>query len=163
MTATYATTSDVQARIPYRTISTTSKPTTAQVQDWLDSGQSMLDGALLAAELPAPYTSDHAKAILKMHLVSYVEGRVRQAYASAGGDGNNDDGRDLIEAFEGGPNRPGLIEKIAANPVLYGSMLAAGSSPDSARRLSGHVLDNADGLTISEGDFAPTFTVSEKL
>ena len=166
MTATYATTSDVQARIPYRTIGASTKPSSTQVQDWLDTGQQLLDGALLAGELPAPYATAHAMGILKTWLVSYVEGRVRMAYAAAGGDGNNDDGKDLVQAFMGtseGAAQPGLLEKIMTSPLVYGSMLAAGSAPDSARRLSSHVLDNADGLSVSAGSFTPTFTVSEKL
>lgn len=151
----YATYSDVQARIPYRTISATSKPTSTQVTAWITETEAMLDGVLVAADLPAPYSSTAAVNILKSWVCDRAEGLVRQAYASAAGDGTNDDGKDLIAKFDK------LLEDILRRPTLYGAMLASGDAPSSSVKLRAYQTDNDDGASISDGDFDPTFTRDE--
>ncbi len=154
MSARYATLSDVQGRVPSRTLSATTKPDTSRVQAWLDEAERMLNQALLAAELPAPYTTAGATAILGVWVTDYAEGRVRIAFANAGGDGGNDDGERLIESFND------RLSDILTRPTFYGAWLAGGSSPAAANRVRAYVTDNTDGKSIAAGDFAPTFTTN---
>lgn len=151
---TYASYSDVAARLPYRTIGASSKPTSTQVEQWITEAEAMLTGALARAGISYPVTGGGAE-IMKSWAADFAEGRTRQAYAAAGGDGGNDDGKDLIEAF-----RDLVRVQIPGDPPGFEAMLWTASS-STTRRLRGHVLDNADGLTISDGDFAPTFTKSD--
>jgi hypothetical protein len=152
----YATYSDVQARLGGRfAFGAATKPTQAQVTAWIAEAEAVLNGTLQAAELEAPYSSDAAVLILRNWVTSYVEGLVRQVNAAAGGDGGNDDGKDLIEAWEQ------RLRDVATRPSWYGAMLGAGNAPDAARRIRGYVLDNDDDKTIADGHFAPTFTRDE--
>lgn len=145
----YADFLDVQARIPYREIGATTLPSQVNVDEWIDEAEAMLNGVLAAAGLSSPYTTTNAKNILRSWVVDYAEGMVRQAYASAGGDGANDDGKDKIERFEK------RLNDILASPSQYGAMLGGGDAPESSRGVRGHVLDNSDGKSVS--DYAPVF------
>ncbi len=151
----YATSSDVQARDPYRPISATTSPTTTQVTQWLTEADALLNGALQAGQISTPVTSANGLEILKSWACDYGEGHLRMAYAASGGDGSNTDGRDLLEKFYK------ILEDILDNPARYGAMLQGGTAGSSARRLRGHVLDNADNLTVEAGDFAPKVTKDE--
>ncbi len=159
--STYAQTSDVAARLQWLPdvssgdFTVTSKPTKAQVQVWLDESEAELNGQLLAAQLPAPFAATDAKLILGRLITDYAEGRVRRVFAASGGDGTNDDGIDLLKSFQD------KIDSIQRRPLWWGLRLGAGSTDDGARRLRGHVLDNADGLSISAGDFKPEFKRNE--
>lgn len=150
----YATTSDVQARDPYRTISVGSKPSEAQVTAWITETEALLNSSLRAAQIYSDSFGADALAILKSWTVDRVSGLVRMAYAAAGGDGANKDGQDLVDAFAA------LLKEIRMSSSFYGAMLLQGSAPDAARRLRGYVLDNIDDQTVAAGDFAPTFTKS---
>ena len=159
--STYAQPSDVAARLQWLPdvstgdFTSTSKPTKVQVQGWLDEAEAELNGQLQAAQLPAPYTDTTAKLILGRTVTDYAEGRVRKILAAAGGDGNNNDGVELIVSFLDN------LKEIQKRPVWWGMRLGGGTTDDSARRLRGHVLDNADGLTIAKGDFKPVFKNDE--
>ena len=156
-TATYAGTGDVLKRLPYRDIDANSKVSTTDIQTWLDEGEEELNARLQAAQLPAPYTAAAQKTILRRFLVDYVEGRVRAAYASAGGDGGNDDGQKLLDGWTE------VLEDIVTNPTRGGEILGSGSAPSGSRRMRGYVLDNDDSKTIADGDFAPTFETGDDL
>jgi hypothetical protein len=152
----YAALSDVRGRLPGRTISATSKPSQTDVDTWITEGEALLDGVLASIGLSVPVTSPaRAVIILKAWTLLYAEGHTRMAFASAGGDGANADGKDLVEQFEA------KINWILAHPNDALSQLASGDAPDSARRMRGYVLDNRDGKTVSNGDFAPTFTKAD--
>lgn len=152
----YCVVSDIQARLAYWTISTTSSPSSAQISAWIDEAESMLDGALQAVDLPAPYATTHAVRILKSWVASYVEGLVRRAHVAAAGEGaQNEDGKDLVEKFDA------LIKDILAKPSIYGSMLAGGSGPSAATRLRAYQTNNRDGLSSSASVFSPTFKKTE--
>ena len=153
---TWAAYTDVAARIPYRTIGTSSKPTSTQVEAYITQAEHALEGALLAGGCTLPGGSDDGADVMAMWVLDYAEGMTRQAYAAAGGDGGNDDGQDLIDRFLG------LLDKIRENPSWYDALLNGGDSGDSARRCLGYVLDNADEKTIADGDFDPTFTTGEE-
>ena len=95
----YATTSDVQARFTAFTLSTGTKPTLAQVAQWLVEADAMLNGALSEAGLTSPNTNANGLEILKSLACDYAEGHLRVAMAAAGGDGTNDDGQRMLDHF----------------------------------------------------------------
>lgn len=156
----YATTSDVQARIPGFTLSVSTKPTLAQVTQWLVEADAMLNGALLAAELTSPNVDARGVEILKSWACDYAEAHVRMARAGgSSGDGSNDDGESMLAAFRKLVSADPGDNGIMFNGPLYGRMLESGNSPAPAA-IRGHVLDNNDGLTVENGDYAPAFTAS---
>lgn len=151
---TYAASTDVQARIPGRTISASTSPSTTQVTAYITEGEAMLTGALKGAQISTPITDSDGEAIMKAWAVDYAEGRCRQAWASAGGDGANDDGQQLLDNFKA------LLDDIAKFPQKYEAMLTGGAATNS-RYCRSYVLDNEDDKTISDGDFDPVFEADE--
>lgn len=151
---TYANSSDVAARVPYRKIDATSDPTDVQVEQWITAAEAKLTGVLAAGQATTPVINANGIEIVKSWVTDYAEGRVRMAYAATG-DGSNDDGKDLVEGFEN------LLTAIRADTAGFDAELSGGTSTDSSRTMRGHVLDNSDGKTIAAGDFAPTFTTEE--
>ena len=153
MSADYgATYLDVQARIPYRTIDASSPPTQSQVGAWVEEAEARINNALRAGGMAAPVANAEGAEQLKALSIDYGEGRTRIAYASAGGDGGNDDGKDLIEQFGN------VIDNILEHPARWSAMLQGGDASDATRRLRSHVLDHPDGHTVGAGDFDPAFT-----
>lgn len=116
---TYVTVSHLSARIPYRTISGATSPSTTQVDYWIEESEAILHGALAAAGYSGPFDGTDQINILRSWCLDYVEGRFRMAYAAAGGDGRNDDGKDLIKRFED------RLDWIRANPSATGAVLGA--------------------------------------
>lgn len=152
----YASSSDVVARIPYPTLDTNSTPSTTQISSWIDKAEARLNNALRAAQVaPVPVTDSDGVSELNDLVTSYAEGRTRAALAAAGGDGDNEDGQDLIDDFEE------LLKDIQKHPSWYEAKFNQGSASSSTRRLRGAALDNSDGDSISDGDFGPTFTREE--
>jgi len=147
----YATLDNLRAQLPYRTIDADSKPTQAEAQTWLDDAENWVNQALKAGDLPAPYTAAAAVSILRQYVLLYAVGRVKIAYADAGGDYTNDDGRREVEEFNS------KIKDILQQPETMGAMLGGGSSGSSGGRLRAYTTNNTDGKTISAGDFKPTF------
>jgi hypothetical protein len=127
---TRVSTDDVQARLPFREISSTSEPSKDDVEGWLDTAESRMVNTLASVGITAPTTGNGAE-ILKELLTNYGEGRVRRAYAAAGGDGNNDDGKDLLDAFEVS------IKSIRSDPQSWAAELAGTPSPGVGGRMRG--------------------------
>jgi hypothetical protein len=141
----YATIVDVQARLAGRTISSTTHPSTMQVETWIDEGDAKLTATMLAVGLPAPYTSTTARHILRGWVTDYAEGRTRMAFASAGGDGTNLDGQSQVKEFKD------LLADIHHQPSMYYAMLSAGAAPESsARVLASNMDDTADDFIDCE-------------
>jgi len=154
---TYAATTDVDARLAGRPASSAStKPTSTQVGAWIDEAEAMLTGALAAGDCTTPVTDTGGIKIMRSWACDYAEGRARMAYAAAAGDGTNKDGESLIEKFDK------LIDDIIKCPAKYDAILSSGGASDNTRRLRGYVLDNADSKTVSDGDFDPVFTMSDR-
>ncbi len=147
----YATTSDVQGRVPYRTIDASTSPSATQVTAWITETDAILNGALHASDIFAEYEGA-SLSILKSWVVDRVTGLLRMAYASAGGDGANEDGKDLVEKFDK------MLEDMAKRPAYYGAMLAQGDAPDAARRVRGYATDNDDDAEDVTANLAPIFT-----
>lgn len=150
--SSYGQLSDVRGRLPHRTIDASTLPSQASVQAWLDEAEDLINGTLQAGGLPAPYTAQQATRILGMVATDYAEGRYRNAYASAAGEGTDPKGEELLRQFQT------TLADMRRNQAEWGAVLAGGVGPDSARMVRGHVLDNRDGQTVAAGDFAPTFT-----
>lgn len=145
----YASSSDVGALVPYRTIGASSQPTTTQVSSWIDEAEAELDGVLAAQGLSTPLSGTGPIRIAKSWVSEYVAGRVLRAYATAGGDPTNEQGRTEIEQWRL------RMKEIAADGSRFGSILGQGSAAvqlTSYPRLSG----------LPDTDFAPRFTTTEK-
>ena len=142
----YAVIGDIQARLPGRPISATSKPTQAQIETWITDAENQLNGALAAEGLPAPYTAATAVSQLKAWVCEYVEGLVRQAHASGSGDGNNVDGAKLIEHWFG------RLDDISRNPSKWGGRLAAGAVAAESCHVRGANADGALEPEFERGD-----------
>lgn len=110
----------------------------------------MLLGSLGAAAIPPPETGSTGATIMTAWECDYAEGHARMAYASAGGDGGNDDGKDLVESFKT------LTVNIRKYPTDYGAMLAAGDAPAGSSKCRG---SNAD--TSADDYIAPEFERDE--
>lgn len=142
----YAVIGDISARLPGRTFSATSKPTTSQVEGWIAETEAALDGALAGAGMSVPFTDASAVLILKSWVGECVEGRVRMAHASLGGDASNEDGKDMVERFFS------RLDDIDAHASRYSAMLSAGAASTATVKVRG---SNADGL------IEPIFTRDE--
>lgn len=149
---TYASASDVVSRIPYRTIGASTSPSTTTVDGWVTEAEARLHATMKGAQLSTPITDSDGIEVAKAMVVDYAEGRVRMAFAAAGGDGTNEDGRVLVERFES------TLEGIAKDRAGMGAILGGGAPASGARTMRSHVLDHPDGQTVSAGDFAPVTT-----
>lgn len=152
---TYCTTAQVAARLPYRTIDSSSKPTSTQVGEWIDEAEALVTAALNAIEVSTPITGDDGFRILRSIVLDYAVGHVRMAYAAAGGDADNDAGADEIERFNE------RVSDFFAHPTRWASMLSGGSASSNQRHLRGYQVDNDDNKSVDNGDFTPSFTRSE--
>lgn len=153
--STYSSASNVQLRIPYRSIGSGTTPSTTTVESWLVFAEAKLHGVLAAGEISTPIVTSDGIEIMSGWVEDYAEGRTRKAYASADGDGGNPDGQDLLDNFEA------VLKDILAKPTLYEAMLVGVSSSGSqARRLRCYQVDNTDGKSVAAGDFDPQFEKS---
>ena len=148
---TYAATSNVQARLPYRTIDASSEPNDTQVSGWIDEAEAALEGALAAGQVSVPVTNANGIKQMRAWALDYPVGMTRLAYGATGGESAEDEGTAMIERFWD------RVDDILDNPSRYSAMLSGGTAGDSTRGLRSYVTDNADGATISGGDFTPTF------
>lgn len=146
---TYASSSDVSARLAGRTIDASSKPTSTQVEQWITEAEARLTGALRAANVSMPVTDTDGIETLKSWACDYAEGHTRKAWVSADGEGSVE-ANNLLEAFE-----KRLVD-IKESPSWYEAMLQSGDGNASVR-VRAYVLSNADSKTITDGDFDPEF------
>jgi hypothetical protein len=122
----YSTVVDVRGRVPYRVIDAGSAPSQTQVETWITESEAMLDSTLASVGIPGPFGGASQIAILRAWSLDYPEGHVRMAYAAAGGDGRNDDGKDLLDRFYR------RLDWIRENPAQADAMLNPPSSSDPA-------------------------------
>ncbi len=153
----YAKSADVEARVPYRpALTSDSDPSVEMVDQWIKEAEAKMNGRLRSVGIGLPITDTDGVEILRMWITDYAEGRLRKSYAAAGGDADNEDGQELIDRFDE------TLNTIANDWAGTAAMLNAGGASDSNRVIRGNVLDNADGKTISGGDFAPEFQKAER-
>lgn len=147
----YCTTSDVQSRNPYRTIGASTKPTTAEVQAWIDEAEAYVDGALATAGLTSPCVNTSGIKVLRNKVATFVSGLVKIAYASAGGDDANDDGQKEVQQFND------FLIDLRSNSVEWGGILQSGTAGTSAQKLRSYTTNNTDSKTVANGDFDPEY------
>lgn len=146
--------SDVSARLPWLSpIDTTSSPTAAQVESWIDDAEALLRNELRGAGLGATYAGD-AVAELRTVVLWYVEAQVRQARDATGLEEPNDDGFDQLARWDR------WIEDLRRHPERAALRLEGGVS-DRVQGLRSYVTHNSDGKTAAAGDFRPRFTKDE--
>lgn len=151
----YAVAADVQARLSGRDISTTSKPSTAQVDAWIAETDAELNGELRAAKFTVPVTGADPLAIVKSKVVSRVGARVLGAYAA----GTNFDEDDLASTLNAEWNE--FIAAIRTNPGRIGELIGQSISGTRNRgSMRSHVTDNSKGLDTD--DLAPVFTTRDE-
>lgn len=143
---TYAASSDVAERLPYRTIDANSKPTTTAVGKWIDQAEAELTGVLDSAQITTPVTNANGINIILSWVAEYVTGLAEKAYARGGGDGDNDSGEDAIERWDA------LLIAIAENPSLTNKKLWGGATSTSTTKFRSHRTKN-----YSKDDLAPIF------
>lgn len=142
-------------RLPQADLTTNTKPTEVDITTWLTAAQTMLDQALKAKGLPAPYTDGSAQAIILGELcLDYAEGRARRALASVFNDGENDDGDTMLGRFDD------ALKMIRENGALVGEMLA-GTPSVGTRTIKGTAVDVTD--TADEDNSDSWFTRSTEL
>ncbi len=123
--------SDVQARITLGALTTTTDPTTVEVQDWLDDAEAETRGYMRAAEIPLDYPADSdGGRILRKHITDYAEGRLRAAWASADGSGENEDGQRELDRYQE------RLDRLNRDPAWWSAMLSATGQSAEASRLA---------------------------
>lgn len=98
---TYADITNVQARLPGRSITSTSKPSQAQIEAWIDEAEAYLGAAIEGGGGSLPDVGSRGATILRSLVCDYAEAHTRMAHAAAGGDGANDDGKDSLDKWYG--------------------------------------------------------------
>lgn len=152
----WSSTADVNARLTYaQALGAATKPTSTQVQAWLDSAEAQIRLALAAAGMPTTFTagSDTIE-LLRDVATTYAIGLVKQAWASAEGDGGNDAGDRELERFD-------EFLRSMRDRKAYMSDLIEGGASDANILTRSHVTHHPDGKTIAAGDFRPKFTTGE--
>jgi hypothetical protein len=151
----YAQVADVTSRMPYTTLSGTSKPSTTDIERWIDEAEAKLEGAALGVGIQPSSITTRGKMLFTSWAADYAEGRARRALAAAGGDGDNDDGVAELVGFRE------TIDQFATDPGGMDAMLTDGSPVDDTRRVRSYVTDNSDGVTRSSSGIVPTIRKGE--
>lgn len=147
---TWAVIGDVSARCSYAVFTAVSKPTIAQVEQWIDEAEGKTRGVLAAQGLPTAYTDDDAVNMLKTAAADYAEGHSRKVWEE------HERGDALIARFDK------FIEDLRARTVQLGGELALGDVAEAAAGPRSYWTDNEDNLSIANGDFDPQITTDWK-
>lgn len=152
----WASISDVSARVTQGAISVSSSPSTAEVEAWIEEHEAELVGVLAAAGLATSYTAGTTGAlIIRRRVANAVAGQVREAWASAMGDGAQTDGTQFQDKWYQ------FLEDIRQRRVQLGGELSAGILPDTVAQARAYSSNNNDGLSVDDGDFGPVITSRE--
>lgn len=148
---------DVQDRLPYRKITDDSTPSTGTVLKWIEEGEAMIDNSLRSNAIVVPVTDARGVVHLRSLSIDYAEAHTRMAYAASGGDGDNDDGLELLETFQN------TLIDMENDPVSWAAKLTGGSGAEGAtnRRLRGTPTDDVDGRATDSAAFAPVFNKAD--
>lgn len=152
--AAYAKLSDVAARLPNRAFTTTSKPTAAQVTNWLTETEAEVNGELAAGGIGVPVTSSRGVEYLRGKVVERVCAMIERAYVSGTDLETDDVAEEKFEVYER------FLERIRKFPERMATILDVGAGA-AGSKLSAYVTDNDDGKTIEAGDFDPERTRDE--
>lgn len=121
----------VRGRLTQAEITVGSSPSAAEVQDWLDEAEAETSGVLAACEIATDYApTSRGGLILRKHVVDYVEGRVRSAWASADGEADNEDGQREIERYND------RLRDIEQRPAAWSARLSESGQASQSSRLA---------------------------
>lgn len=152
---TYATTSDVAALLPGRTIDGTSDPTLTEVGAWVDQAEDRIEGEVEYAGITSDGVVTNARG------VSYLKEVVSKGVAatfleakSAGSELNEEDRR-LAEQYRAYWNE--FLVIIDEEPKKAATLLGHGQSSGDRGVFRSHVQDNTTSKSVSNGDFDAKF------
>ena len=148
----YITEAQVTGQIPYRDIGASTEPSTDDLTDWILEAEALLDSTLASIGVAVPVTGTQPVMLMRAWAIDYPVGKALIAFASAGGDGSNEDGESHLERFWA------RYKDMNDNPGKYAQIIAQGEGPSTSRRVRSHIVDHPDGNTVSGGDFLPKFT-----
>lgn len=152
----WASAEDVQSRVTYGSVSATSKPSTDQVEQWLDEAEAQIRAILRAAGLATAYTDSDSVNLLIMWATDYATGQLLKAWGRQGNDELLEEGQALLERFDA------TIQRVRSKTIAMGTELDSGGNvADSAQQVRSYTTDNSDGKTVARGDFAPVITNTE--
>ena len=157
MASNWAQIADVQARLTNADpFGVSTNPTATEVQKWLEEAESLIKVELRSAGHSTTVTDPDSVLVLGKYVTDYAAAQVKLAWASATG-GISSDGQSLMDDFFR------LLARIRDNRVAFGeSLSSSGTVSTSTTHVASYQTDNNDGYSISNGDFAPTFTRGEK-
>ncbi len=154
----YVTITDVDARIAHPGgFGASSIPTSTQIELWIVEGENLTTRTLIAIGGSGTYTGA-AATIVRSWVMDYVEGHTRKSYSLGSVDMPDSDanGSSLLDRFHA------RLDDMSRQPTHYLALLGDGDALESGgSRLRSYVTHNADNKSVSNGDFAPTFTRSE--
>lgn len=155
----WGTVSGVEARLVLqKAFDTTTTPTRAQVENWIDAVEAKIRGLLRSRGFTVEYdpTSDGGRILQEMAEL-YALGWVKKTQASGDLSASADHGEFELTEFKE------AFEEIKLNPTLFAEQLSAsGDVSDAGQSVRAYVTDNNDGKSIAAGDFAPTIVRGEK-
>ncbi len=150
---TYAANTDIQTRMPAHPWSGSSKPSTTDLTNWITLTEGQLTAALKAGGISTPITDADGIQLAKAIICEVVEGLARLALNSAVDASDAQIGNQRVKDFNE------LLKSVAAGGSSIWAAMLGGTSRQCGVR--GHVINNADGETIADGDFDPEFERDE--
>lgn len=151
----YGSVAGVAARAGREVPTAQDHPSDTVVSGWLDEAEAELLGAIQQAGGPASFAVDTRGWLqVRAKVELYVSGLLRIAHAGAGGDGGNNDGQDLRDAWVA------YLERLRTNAGnLLAGYDAVGAQPRASIRMGSHSTDTT--LALSAADVAPLFTIDK--
>ena len=142
----------------YFTLSTTSKPTTAQVQQWLNDAEDQITAALTSVGITAPGATAAGYSYLKRQAVDYAVAQTRQVRAAAnGGDPADDYAEQLLVQFDA------FIRSVETQSEIWSGRLEGGAAGADSLLISGTATNDLDGRAVTHSSMKPTFTRSTEI
>lgn len=128
---------DVRARFSAIEISASTRPSEAQVEDWLDEGEATIRAILAAQGIDSStivYGSD-GQIMIRGYVTDLGAGRFVRARIQIRGDDDDETGLDLIRRFDE------FAQQLRENVVQVGGELIGGDVGTSQRHARSHVTD----------------------
>lgn len=151
----WATVADVTARGSQRDISANSRPSTSQVQVWLDYAEAQIRAVLGSRNLRVTYSSpddDDAILILREKATDYADGRFLRAISNSEGDIDNLHGQPQIDSFNA------FLDQIRAGEIGFGQELEQGDVSSDATGVRSNITHTPGK---SPSDFPHRVTMAE--
>lgn len=147
----YADDPHVTARLGWTISSSGTKPTTAQVDDEIGLIEDDLDGELEAQGFTVPVTDSDGVTYLRQFVVAEACARALELRGTVT-DEEQGSLADQIDRFRGKYEQ--LIEDIRRLPSIIATKIGQPYGSQAGKsRIRSYQTDNADGLSVSDGDF----------